>query len=53
MINLIKNYHLLNLFHGDIKPQNIFFYHRNSNLEGASDVGSLMYLGNSKEDNDT
>jgi len=52
MIRLIAaDYHFNNLFHGDIKPDNIFIddiwsYY----LFITSDVGSLLYLG---EDNDS
>ena len=46
MITLIANdYHHNNLFHGDIKPDNIFIWTDIKNLKITSDVGSLLYLG--------
>ena len=38
------DYHKNNLFHGDIKPENIFFYDSFS-FYLTSDLGSLMHLG--------
>jgi serine/threonine protein kinase len=38
------DYHEKNLVHGDIKPENIFFYDGFS-FEMTTDVGSLLYLG--------
>ena len=50
MIRLIANdYHYNNLFHGDIKPDNIFIKDNSIEMYTTSDVGSLLYLG---EDND-
>jgi serine/threonine protein kinase len=48
VIDLIAfNYHQNNLFHGDIKPENIFFddddYGSSSFM--TTDIGSLLYLG--------
>jgi serine/threonine protein kinase len=44
VIDLIAfNYHQNNLFHGDIKPDNIFFEDRFSDM--TTDIGSLLYLG--------
>ena len=37
------DYHENDLFHGDIKPENIFF--NNENFWMTTDVGSLLYLG--------
>jgi serine/threonine protein kinase len=47
MINLIAvEYHKNNLFHGDIKPENLFLKEINDlQLFSTSDVGSLLYLG--------
>ena len=45
MINLIAvKYHQKNLFHGDIKPENIFFDDK-ENFYATSDVGSILNLG--------
>ena len=41
------NYHQNNLFHGDIKPDNIFF--RDDHFLMTTDVGSLLYLGELNE----
>ena len=50
MMRLIAaDYHFNNLFHGDIKPDNIFINDYNGIEFITSDVGSLLYLG---EDND-
>jgi serine/threonine protein kinase len=38
-------YHQNNLFHGDIKPANIFFYEHPRLLDMTTDIGSLLYLG--------
>jgi serine/threonine protein kinase len=40
-------YHENNLFHGDIKPDNIFFH--DGNFRMTTDVGSLLYLGELNE----
>ncbi len=46
MIRLIaNNYHYNNLFHGDIKPDNIFISKNMRDYYITSDVGSLLYLG--------
>jgi serine/threonine protein kinase len=51
MIRLIANdYHYNNLFHGDIKPDNIFISDLSNSFYMTSDVGSLLYLGE-KNDN--
>jgi serine/threonine protein kinase len=52
MINTIAvEYHKTNYFHGDIKPDNIFFYHDDDGLRflTTSDVGSLLHLGKANE----
>ena len=52
MINCIAvEYHRQNLFHGDIKPENIFFrdYYDGEVLFTTSDVGSLLDLGKANE----
>ena len=52
MINCIAvEYHRQNLFHGDIKPENIFFddYDDDEYLCTTSDVGSLLDLGKANE----
>ena len=52
MINCIAvEYHRNNFFHGDIKPENIFFYERDNGeyLCTTSDVGSLLHLGKPNE----
>ena len=52
MINFIAvQYHRENLFHGDIKPENIFFkdFDHSEVLLPTSDVGSLLYLGEENE----
>lgn len=47
MIHLIAfEYHGNMLFHGDIKPDNIFMNNKaDGNLLVSSDVGSLLFLG--------
>ena len=40
-------YHQNNLFHGDIKPDNIFFSDYVSLM--TTDIGSLLYLGERNE----
>jgi serine/threonine protein kinase len=40
-------YHKNDLFHGDIKPDNIFFDDKSYNM--TTDVGSLLYLGERNE----
>jgi serine/threonine protein kinase len=40
-------YHQNNLFHGDIKPDNIFF--RDDYFYMTTDIGSLLYLGERNE----
>ena len=40
------DYHKNNLFHGDIKPDNIFF---DDHFWMTTDVGSLLYLGGLNE----
>jgi serine/threonine protein kinase len=48
IIDLIAfDYHQNNLFHGDIKPDNIFF--RDDNYWMTTDIGSLLYLGERNE----
>ena len=37
------------MFHGDIKPANIFFVEKNGNLDMTTDIGSLLYLGEPNE----
>ena len=52
MINTIAvEYHRDNLIHGDIKPENIFFYEldRYHRFSTTSDVGSLLHLGEPNE----
>jgi serine/threonine protein kinase len=53
MINCIAvEYYRKNLFHGDIKPENIFFYAYDDSIEVlfmTSDVGSLLDLGEANE----
>ena len=52
MINCIAvEYHKTNYFHGDIKPDNIFFYERDDIkvFYTTSDVGSLLHLGKANE----
>ena len=52
MINCIAvEYHRENLFHGDIKPENIFFIDTDDGeiLCSTSDVGSLLDLGKANE----
>ena len=42
-------YHEKNFFHGDIKPDNIFYFGDFFYL--TTDLGSLLYLGNPDEIN--
>jgi serine/threonine protein kinase len=44
IIFIAVEYHRDNLFHGDIKPQNIFYF-ENQEFYITSDVGSLLDLG--------
>jgi serine/threonine-protein kinase RIO1 len=45
LINCIAvEYHRYNLFHGDIKPHNIFYF-EGQQLYITSDVGSLLDIG--------
>ena len=45
---IAADYHFNSLFHGDIKPDNIFIYDKGLLLI-TSDVGSLLYLGEDKD----
>ena len=48
-LNLIQQqYHSNNIFHGDIKPDNIFFDEKFFMI--TSDVGSILYLGDQDEE---
>jgi hypothetical protein len=52
MIESIANhYHQKDLFHGDIKPENIFIWDKNGDdiIKSTSDIGSLLYLGKPNE----
>ena len=42
-------YHQNNLFHGDIKPDNIFFSDGEYSSWMTTDIGSLLYLGERNE----
>jgi serine/threonine protein kinase len=42
------HYHENNLFHGDIKPDNIFFDNEYY-ITMTTDIGSLLYLGERNE----
>jgi hypothetical protein len=47
-MNLVaEEYHKNNFFHGDIKPDNIFFIDKKdfSKTLITTDVGSILYLG--------
>ncbi len=45
VINLFAHkYHENDLFHGDIKPDNIFYIENNC-IDIKTDLGSLLYLG--------
>ena len=45
MINMIAvEYHRNNFFHGDIKPDNIFFLDLVAYFLMTADVGSLLHL---------
>jgi hypothetical protein len=46
-----ENYHQKDLFHGDIKPENIFIwdYVMTYNILCTTDIGSLLYLGKVNE----
>ena len=45
VINFVSfYYHESNLFHGDIKPENIF-YANEFCINMTSDIGSILYLG--------
>jgi serine/threonine protein kinase len=41
------DYHQNNLFHGDIKPDNIFY--DDHSISMTTDIGSLLYLGERNE----
>jgi serine/threonine protein kinase len=52
MINCVAvEYHRHNLFHGDVKPDNIFFSDEYDNeiFFVTSDVGSVLHLGEADE----
>ncbi len=57
MINTIAcNYHQKDLFHGDIKPENIFIcdiFKKFEPIKCTSDIGSVLYLGEANETEDT
>ena len=57
MINTIaENYHQKDLFHGDIKPENIFICDRFKKaypMSCTSDIGSVLYLGKANEKEET
>ena len=42
-------YHENDLFHGDIKPDNIFFDGDYFSQHMTTDIGSLLYLGERNE----
>jgi serine/threonine protein kinase len=49
VINFIAfEYHKNSLFHGDLKPDNIFFHDKND-FYMTTDLGSLLYLEDQKE----
>jgi serine/threonine protein kinase len=45
---MANEYHCKNIFHGDIKPENIF-YQEKYYFSMTTDVGSLLYLGDPDE----
>ena len=53
MINCIASeYHRHDFFHGDIKPENIFFddvSDASLSFSMTSDIGSLLHLGDENE----
>jgi serine/threonine protein kinase len=53
MIHCIATeYHRSDFFHGDIKPENIFFHDLSDvglSFSMTSDIGSLLHLGEANE----
>ena len=47
---ITNKYHRFVLFHGDIKPENIFFSYKEYDICTTSDIGSLLYLGIEEDD---
>ena len=46
LINFIAfEYNEKNFFHGDIKPENIFYYNDEFSISMTTDIGTLLYLG--------